>query len=308
MSVSTEVSVAPVAQAAMRPSKLQNRDRRAGTLFVAPAVLVMAIVVGYPLVWSLKISVFSNDVLSGGGHFVGAGNYSDVFGNPQFKTALMQTLAFVACALVLEIAFGMAIALALNAITRGNNVFRVILSLPLMVAPVVAGFLFRWIFTDQYGVANYVLGIVGISGPNWLGSAWGARSAILISDIWLATPFIVLVFYASLAGIPTELIESAKVEGAGAVKTFRYITLPLLKPALMIVLVFRFGDTVKVFDTVYLMTQGGPGNATDVLSSFIYRLTFSDLNFGGGAAASVLTAALILGVSFLIQHLLRRDS
>jgi multiple sugar transport system permease protein len=272
-------------------------------------MLVVLIVVALPLVWVIRASFASNDsVVAGSLDFIGLGNYSKLFGSQEFRTALSQTVQFVIVALISEVTIGLGIALALDRLSSRGKAFRLIFALPLLVAPVVAGFLFRWMFTDQLGIVNRILGALHLPQPAWLAEVWPARTAILMSDIWLTTPFVILIFYAALASQPTDILESAKVEGASAFQTFRYIRLPLLGPAFLVVLVFRFGDAFRIFDVVYIMTRGGPAGSTDVVSSYIYRQSFENLNFATAAAASVVVAAIILVVCYtLFLWLYRRE-
>lgn len=287
---------------------MARANRRAGLLLTLPASALIVVVVAFPIVWALRISVYSDDAVYATGEFVGLNNYTKLLGSSDFRTYLLQTAGFVATALLVEVALGMATALALHGIGRGRAVIRLILVMPLMVAPVVSGFLFRWMFTDQFGVVNHFLAVLRLPEPPWLSTVWGARSVILLSDVWLATPFVTLVLYAALMGVPEELLESARVEGASALQTFVYVVLPQLVPALLVVLVFRFGDAFRVFDTVYIITQGGPGGATETLSTYIYRETFRGAHFGLGAAGAVVMAAIILGVCVGLYALMKKRS
>jgi len=207
--------------------------------------------------------------------------------------------------IIIELIIGFAVAIVLNQVLPGSKVFRVIFTLPLMIAPVVSGLQWRWLFADQYGVINYILSTIGLKGPLWLATPWGAKASILISDVWLATPFVILILLAAMSSLPEEFYEAAQLDGARSDQIFRYITLPLLRPALLLILVIRLSDAFRVFDIVYIITQGGPGGATEVLSTYIYKDTFTNLNFGVGSAASFIVMIIIAIVSYSCVRLLR---
>lgn len=237
--------------------------------------------------------------------FIGLSNYVKLLTSPTFTHILYQTFGFVVTTLTLELVIGFALALILNKGLRGTKLFRVIFSLPLMIAPVVAGLQWRWLYADQYGVINYVLSIFGIKGPLWLASPWGARAAVLIANLWLATPFVVLVLLAGLSSLPHEPFEAARIDGARNHQIFWYIMLPLLRPSLLIILVVRLTDALRVFDIVYILTQGGPGGSTEVVSTHIYKEVFTRLNFAEGAAASFIMVAIMMVISLVCVKLLR---
>lgn len=285
--------------------KKKNVNARTGIYFTLPSLIVMAATVLYPILWSLKISLYSSNGTLDNTKFVGLHNYIHVINSSQFQSALWNTTGFVITTIILELVIGFSVALVLNRYLPGTKFFRLIFTLPLMIAPVVSGLQWRWLFADQYGIINYLLSLIGIKGPLWLASPWGAKSAVLIANVWLATPFVILVLLAALGSLPEELYEAARLDGANSFQVFRYITLPQLRPAILLILVVRLSDAFRVFDIVYIITQGGPGGSTEVLSSFIYKYTFSNLDFGGGAAASFIVMILIGIFSLIIFRVLR---
>jgi multiple sugar transport system permease protein len=277
-------------------------------LFTAPAIVAVVLVIGYPLAWALNLSFLSEDALAprGDPHYVGLDNYAEMLGSRDFRAAILQTLGFVVTTLTLELLIGFPIALLLHRRLRGIGLFRLIVALPLLIAPSVAGLLFRFLFADQYGAVNHLLSLVGIEGPLWAANPWAARAAILIGNLWLATPFAVLVLLAGMASLPEEPFEAARVDGARPWQLFRYIMLPLLRPALLVILVVRLTDAFRIFDLVYILTGGGPGNFTDVASTFIYREAFVRVHFPQAAAAAFMLVALVAALSFAMFRLLRR--
>jgi multiple sugar transport system permease protein len=283
----------------------QKARRRAGIFLTLPALLVMAATVLYPILWSLKISLYKSEGVMSTGAFVGLKNYMKVLQNPNFQHALWNTLAFVACTIVIELIIGFAVALVLNRNLPGSKVFRVLFTLPLMIAPVIAGLQWRWLFADQYGAVNNLLAVFGIDGPLWMGTVWGARAAVLISNVWLAVPFVILILLAAMSSLSEDLYEAARLDGANAVQIFWKITLPLLKPAILMILVVRLSDAFRVFDIVYILTGGGPGGSTEVLSTYIYKTTFTGQHYGTGAAASFIVMLILMVVSFILFKTLR---
>ncbi|EXX84952.1 ABC transporter permease [Paenibacillus darwinianus] len=288
-----------------RNGKHDRSRRTAGILLTLPALLVMAATVLYPILSSFKLSIYESQGMMSTGAFVGLDNYWKVLQSSQFQSSLRNTFGFVSVTIIVELIIGFAVALVLNRSLPGTKFFRIIFTLPLMIAPVVSGLQWRWLFADQYGVVNALLELVGIDGPLWLGTVWGARTAVLIANVWLATPFVILILLAAMSSLSEDLYEAARLDGANAFQTFRTITLPLLKPAILMILVVRLSDAFRVFDIVYILTQSGPGGSTEVLSTYIYKNTFTGLQFGQGSAASFLVMLLIMIVSFVLFRLLR---
>ncbi|WP_085873356.1 MULTISPECIES: carbohydrate ABC transporter permease [unclassified Nocardioides] len=284
-----------------------RRRHATGVLFTLPALLAVAAIVGYPMVYSLNLSFRSFDLLRPDSQegYVGLENYRELADSSEFVNALFLTVAFVVTTLVLEIVVGLAIALLINQNLRGMSVFRLIVTLPLMMAPSVAGLQFRFLFADDYGAIDAILQRVGVTAPLWFVDANFARIAILLSNLWLATPFVVLVFLAAMSNLPKDPFEAARIDGAGSFQILRYILLPMLRPALLIIIVIRMADAFRMFDLVYNLTGGGPGRSTDVLTNFIYRQTFVRADFAGGAAASFVLVVLVAVLSFVAFRLLR---
>jgi multiple sugar transport system permease protein len=278
-----------------RGGALGARRRWTGVALTAPALLALAVTALFPLLWTISLSLqsFGAGVNAPPPEFVGLENYADVLASPEFLRALLQTMGYVAVTLAVELAIGLPIALALLRATAGRRILRLIIALPLMVAPVVGALAFKFLFSSDYGLINSGLTLMGLPAPSWFADVWLARATILVSNLWLALPFVVLVLLAGLSNIPDELREAARVDGAGPWRTFWSITLPLLKPAILIILVIRLADAFRVFDAVYVLTGGGPANSTDVMSSYLYRLMFTRTDFAGGAAATVLFVIVI---------------
>ena len=273
----------------------------------APALIALAATMLYPIGWTVWLSINSSDTaLRGTPDLVGLSNYFRIAANIDFKVALLQTLGIVAVLIVLEAILGLIVALALHRALAGTRVFRAIVALPLMVAPVVGALAWRFMFADGYGMIDAVARYFGGEGPLWFANVWLARATIVIANLWLALPFDILVLLAGLTALPTEPLEAARVDGASSRQTLTMIILPLLKPVIAVIIVIRLADAFRIFDVVYILTGSGPANRTDVLSTFIYRQMFTVFDFGGGAAASVLLV-LVTSAASLIAVLALRD-
>ncbi|MGY1601691.1 carbohydrate ABC transporter permease [Geodermatophilus sp. SYSU D00815] len=293
--------------AGRRGRTLAGRRRLTGVLLTGPAVVALAVTVAFPVLWTVSLS-FQEFSLSPAGPpatFAGLDNYSRVLGSSAFQEALLHSIGFVVTSLVVEVVLGLAIAVLLNRETRGRKVMRLVIALPLMVAPVVASLAWKFLFSNDYGLINRGLSVLGLPTPSWFADEWLSRITILVTNVWLALPFVVLVLLAGLANVPRELEEAARTDGASPWRAFWHITLPLLKPALLIILVIRLADAFRVFDSVYVLTGGGPGGSTEVMSSYLYRLLFTNTDFAGGAAAAVVFVLVIAASAWAVFALLR---
>ena len=272
-----------------------------------PALVALALTMLYPIGWTVWLSLNSSKTaLRGTPDFVWLTNYFKIAANRDFQTALWQTLGLVAASAILEAVLGLIVALALHRALAGTKIFRAVVALPLMVAPVVGALSWRFMFADGYGMIDTIAQHLGGEGPLWFANVWLARATIVITNLWLALPFTILVLLAGLTALPTEPIEAARVDGASPWQILTKVILPLLKPVIAIIIVIRFADAFRIFDVVYVLTGSGPANKTDVLSTFIYRQMFTVFDFAGGAAASVLLV-IITSIASLIAVLLLRD-
>ena len=280
-------------------------DRNYGLLLVLPTTIVLVLIIIFPLGYSLYLSFVSLNLLrpGQGSHFVGLLNYLRVVTDPLFDQSLLRTLAFVVGTLTVELAYGLLVAILLNrADLKGRGAFRTLLLFPLMIAPIVSGLQWRWILADQYGVLNYLLHVVGLPAPVWLGEPVSAMAAIFIANFWVSTPFDIMVLLAGLQGIPDEPVEAAIIDGAGWFSRLRYVVLPLLKPAILVVLLIRLADAIRIFDVVYVLTGGGPGDSTEVFSTYIFRVSFTNLNLSQGAAGSLVMVLITALMSFILSR------
>jgi multiple sugar transport system permease protein len=285
---------------------LDRLRKLAGVALTLPALVAIGLTTLFPILHTVWLSLNGpNTALRGEVDFKGLANYGRIINSIDFQKALWQTLGLVTTSLVLEVIIGMAVALALHRGLRGTRVFRAIVAMPLMVAPVVGALAWRFVFVDGYGMIDSLANAFGGEGPLWFADVWLARASILIASLWMALPFDILVLLAGLASLPTEPIEAAQVDGASPSQIFWNITLPLLRPVLAVILVVRFADAFRVFDVVYILTTSGPANSTDVLSTYIYRQMFAAFDFPGGAAAAVMLVLITAFFSLLAVVLLR---
>jgi multiple sugar transport system permease protein len=271
---------------------------------ILPALLTMCTVLVYPLVYSLWISFFDWNITSVARPFLGLRNYVEALTNASSQFIFAQNIAFTVICIALEFVIGMALALLLSRQFVGRSLARTLLLLPMLTAPVLAGFNFRWIFNDRFGLATQLLIQLGLQPYAWLADANLARAVIVLVTIWQGIPFMMLLLLAGLESLPTSPFEAAIVDGASAWQRFLHISLPLLRPVIVVAVSLRVIDLFRTFDTIYIITFGGPGHATELLPFYIYRAAFSSGRFGFASALSYIV--LVLTLLLLIPLFYRR--
>jgi multiple sugar transport system permease protein len=278
------------------------RDRITRHAFLIPAVLFLAAIALLPVVSTLWLSLRRHMPVFGVSEFVGLANFSYMAGDARFWGAAWHTAYFVLFAVSTELLLGLGLALLLNQDFPARGLARALVLVPWAVPNVVAARFWGWILNADFGVLNYLLG----THINWLGDPFWALNAAVFADVWKTTPFVVLLLLAGLQVIPEDLYRAARIDGADRWQLFRYITLPLLLPVILLVLLFRTMDAARVFDIVFVLTGGGPANTSETLVVYAYKLLYRTLQFGYGSAVSVATFLLILGLSLVYLALLRR--
>lgn len=264
-----------------------------GRLFISPSVLLMLGVVAFPIGFAVYTS-FQQYTRRQHEGFAGFDNYVEVFTNQKFFDALAFTFQFTITSVSLELVIGMVFALIMNAGMRGQGITRAIILVPWVIPTVIAGQMWNFMFNITPGTINSLL---GIGDFNWLGSSGWAAATIIAADVWKTAPFVALLLFAGLQTIPAELYESAKLDGAGAVKRFWHITLPLLKPAILVALLFRTVDAIRVYDLPEVMTGGAFG--TESLSMLVKQYIVITPDPGVGSALSTVTFMLVLAVGLI---------
>ncbi|NEO76797.1 sugar ABC transporter permease [Moorena sp. SIO4G3] len=293
----------------MKTDPIAAQEQRTGWLLVTPALLLLLLVYGYPILRSFWLSLFTKNL---GTQlqpvFSGLNNYGRMMGDGRFWHSLWNTVIFTSVSVALELVLGIAIALILNQTFKGRGIVRTIAILPWALPTALIGLVWAWMFNDQFGVWNDILLRLGIiqDGINWLGYPTTAMMAVIAADVWKTTPFISILLLAGLQSIPQDLYEAYALDGATPWQSFKHITLPLLTPQILISLLFRFAQAFGVFDLIKVMTGGGPGGATEVVSLYIYTTVMDYLDFGYGAALVVVTF-LILVTTVVIIALGLRD-
>ena len=278
---------------------VEEREARAAWLLMTPALGTIAVVTLFPIAWTLWESLHRDDLRLPwiGQPFVGLENYTEAMTDARFWSAIGHTLFFTGSSVTLEVACGLVLALLLNQPSRARGPLRVAALLPWAMPTVVAALVWRFIFEGQTGLANVVLldmGIIDNPAP-WLTNPISAWVPIILADVWKMTPFVALLLLAGLQQIDPTLYEAARVDGAGSVRRFREITLPLLRPALLVAVLFRTLDAFRVFDLIFVMTGGGPGTATEPITLYAFGALLRNLRFGFGSALSM----VVFGVAFL---------
>ncbi len=288
---------------------LAQQERRFALALFLPALAVLVLTTTAPLVYLVWASLQRIDLgmpwLSG---FAGAGNFINMGDDPRFWNSLVLTLIYTASTVVLQVALGLALALLVLRIPKGQALLRVAAILPIVLAPVVVGLFWRTlVLAPDVGLVDVVTRALGAGSHNWLGDPQLALISVIAIHTWQWTPFAFLVILASLASLPPDVFEAARIDRAGAWQRFRYITLPLIRPAIVIVVIMRTMIALSAFAAIFAATGGGPGTATEILNLYAYRTSFSELNLGYGAALAVVLLVITSAVS-LIMFRLRRPS
>lgn len=289
----------------------ERAEARLGWTLVAPALAVIALVALFPLAWTVWESFHLHDLRMPwlGQPFVGLANYLEALGDPRFWGALWHTAIFTVGSVGLEVVLGLILALALNQAYRGRGLVRAAVLVPWAIPTVVAALLWSFMFDGQAGIANAVLVDVGILDEPfvWFVHELGAWVPVILADVWKMTPFVALLLLAGLQNIDASLYEAARIDGASVWQQFRHVTLPNLKPALLVALIFRTMDAFRVFDLIYVMTKGGPGTATEPIALYTFNSLLQNLRFGYGSALSVIIFLITFGLAFLYIRVLGAD-
>lgn len=294
---------------AIRSGKQRFFDRNIAFLMILPAIIIVAVLIVVPMIYSFYLSLTNLHLLHPSRtRFIGFKNYLKLFEDPIFWRSLMNTVIFMGIAVNVEFVLGLILAQLIFRTSRGQGIIRTAIMAPMMFAPVLVGFQFKWFFNDQVGLVNNL--IYFFTGKYnlipWLINYPLNLFALLAAEIWMSTPFMVIILLAGLVSLPVEPFEAAAVDGASSWQQFRYITLPLIGPFTYIAMVIRSLDLGRAYDLVRIMTAGGPANRSEMIWTYTFRLAITDNKFGMGTAMSFVTVAISFAfVIYLFRQLAR---
>ncbi|HTO48840.1 MAG TPA: sugar ABC transporter permease [Burkholderiales bacterium] len=290
-----------------RLALVEKPERRFALTLVAPGVLVLAVTTTFPLVYLVWQSLQNiNLAMPGMERFVGVDNYVRMWGDARFWAAFAFTLIYSGATVSLQLVIGLGMALVILQIPRAQWAFRMAAILPIVLAPVVAGLFWRSLMlTPDFGIVDFASRSLGLGSHNWLGDPTLARVSVIAIHTWQWTPFVFLYMLAALAALPADLYEAARIDRASAWKRFIHITLPLIRPAIVVVVILRITVALSAFAAIYAATGGGPGTVTEIINLYAYRVSFVELSLGYGAAAAVVLLVLTLLVAGLLFRIRR---
>ncbi len=280
---------------------MRNKQAGVALLFLAPYLIIFLIFRFIPSIGGLGVSFF-NWTLGGEPKFIGIKNYSTLIKDHYFYTSLWNTLVFFLLTVPALIVISLALALLLNQKLPGRRIARTISIIPYVLIPSIVGIMWNWMYDNNFGLLNYYIKQLGGSGVHWLTDERWALISVSIVVIWTYIGYDFVLFLAGLQGINTELYEAAAIDGATKWKAFWHITLPLLKPVMMMVITLTFVNVVQLFDQIYVMTNGGPGTATLTLVQYMYTSAFNNYNLGYGSTIEVAILLILMGI-IVIQNL-----
>ena len=279
--------------------------------YILPSLITLVVIVIFPTIFLWYVSFTNYDLTMGWEQrkLVGIRNFQYLaFEDKDFWHSVKISLWFMVFTVVVEFVLGLAIALLFNRRIRGKRLWMSFLIVPMVITPTIISLIWKLMLNTEYGVLNFLLSLFSIHKINWLGYE-SALWSVMMVDIWEWTPFLALILYAGLISLPQEPYEAAIVDGASPVQVFYYLTLPLLKPIILIAVLLRSIDSLKIFDVVYGLTQGGPGNATELMSMHIYRLGFRHTNWIGRASANAIVLLVITVISTtILLRIMRRGT
>lgn len=283
--------------------KFWYRSRLQILVFLLPAVLVVALVLLYPLFFTFRLSMFSYSI-SRGMNFIGIDNYIKILLDKTFYIALRNTFIYTTAVVVVEMTLGFILANIVNRKFYLQSVVRTLLMIPMLTSPIVSGIIWRFMYNPDFGIINYFLTQVGLQTQVWTGSPKTALLSTIIVDIWEFTPFVILLLLAGLQSIPKEQYEAAGIDGANFGQCLWYITIPWLKPMILVVLLLRTMDSIKVFDQVYALTGGGPGISSITLGVYAYTKGFRNFSLGYASTISYVLMLITIVISLFYMRVI----
>lgn len=282
-------------------SARKRHDYLTALLFLLPSLIIFGVFIYYALAFNVYLSATSWNFISPTKNFVGLDNYTAMFSDPRFWNVVGNTVYFSVGSVALSVVLGLFLAVLLYQKLPARGIFRTIFFSPYITTTAAIALLWVWIFDPNYGLANFFLGIVGIDGPRWLTSTTWAMPALIIMNVWKTVGYAMVIFFAGLTDIPSQLYEAAEIDGANGRQTFFRITLPLLSPTTFFIIVTSLLNAFQVFDQVSVMTLGGPADATNVFNFYIFQQAF--INFKAGYAAAVSTVFFLILLAITVFQL-----
>ena len=284
--------------------KRENGENRFAYIVNAPMIIYLACFLAFPMIWGLYMS-FTNKTIGNPASFVGLKNYIRLLGDPEYRRSILNTVFFTAISIAVKTVLGMLMALSLNQKFKGRNVARALLMIPWTLPNIVVVYNWRWIFNSTGGIANHILKSLHITNSDiiWFGSAGLAMTTISVANVWRGTPIFGVSILAKLQTIPKDYYEAAEIDGAGLWKKFRYITLPEVKDVTILSALMSTIWTINEFETVWLLTGGGPNGTTVVMNVYSYKTAMRSMMLGRGIAVAVLAMPILM---ILISILTRR--
>lgn len=282
------------------PTVDNPKDVRFAYSLLSPTVLVIAVLLGYPLIYAFIQSFQEVTVYDPEGTFIGLEHYITAFSDEHFLASLGRSFIFVFFSIAISFISGLVLALLLNRPIPYRNALRAAMLLPFIVSEVSVGVIWQWMFSPQLGVVNHILYQIGLPGVRWLSSEGGAMVSIIIANSWRLMPFPALILLAGLQSIDNQFYEAAEIAGASALQRFRYVTLPLIRPMMLVSLVYLSFASFNQFSVIFSLTGGGPGRASEVLALHMYRSAFNNYNWGYGSALAIILFVInvVLSVAY----------
>jgi multiple sugar transport system permease protein len=282
------------------------RWQRGLWLFLVPSFTLMTLVLLWPLAYAAYLCLFDYYLGSKEVHFVGLANYAQLLGEPRLWHSLLTTLVIAFGSVAVEFALGFVLAFALYSVTFSARAFMILLFLPHIITPVVAALFLKWILTSNWGLIDATLLTFNVNPPDWLGDPVWAKICVVFADAWIFTPFVMLVLYAALQTLDLAQIEAARIDGANNWRVIRHIILPSLVPVIIFTVSIRLMDVFRFFDTIYVLTGGGPGTATETITMYTYQLGFQLLQVGKASALGIITLLIIAAIIAAFSNILQR--
>ncbi len=290
----------------VKPSANVSSLKRNYWLFALPAVLVIAAVIVFPWLFTVYMALMDWN-LTGSSTFVGTDNFRTLFKDSRFLDSILTTLIFSLLAVIVPIVLGTAAALAFHENFRGRGILRAIFIMPMMATPVAISLVWTMMFHPQLGVLNYLLTSIGLPPSTWVYSPKTVIPTLVMVEVWHWTPLVMLIVLGGLSNLPRDPYDAAAIDGAGYWKQVRYLTLPLVWPFITIALIIRTIDALKTFDTIFVITGGGPGTASETMNMFLYAQAFSFLKLGYASAVVIIFFVIVIALSLLLLYVRQRS-